>query len=43
MLLQRFRIGIAKTGADVGIVLKRLDGSLTWSLNGDDLFTPPAR
>src|SRR3954453_6653558 len=25
---------IAQTGADVGIVLQRLDGSLTWSLNG---------
>src|SRR5438045_2727029 len=29
---------IAQTGADVGIALQRLDGSLTWSLNGDAAF-----
>jgi beta-lactamase class A len=29
---------IAKSGADVAIVLERLDGSLRWSLNGDEAF-----
>jgi len=29
---------VVKSGADVGIVLQRLDGSLTWSLNGDEPF-----
>jgi beta-lactamase class A len=29
---------VASSGADVGIVLLRLDGSLTWSLNGDEPF-----
>jgi beta-lactamase class A len=29
---------IAKSGADIGIVLERLDGSLRWSLNGDEPF-----
>lgn len=29
---------VANSGADVGIVLQRLDGSLTWSLNGDQPF-----
>jgi beta-lactamase class A len=29
---------IAKSGADVGIMLEGLDGSLRWSLNSDDAF-----
>ena len=29
---------VAESGADVGIVLRRLDGSLTWSLQGDQPF-----
>jgi beta-lactamase class A len=29
---------VAKGGADVGIVFRRLDGSVTWSLQGDKAF-----